>query len=274
MSQAITVPHASRVPSSDAVLRGAAVFWFVVAAFGQLAFVYFIASFYGGSTLSGEFADWNRRNLITGHVPGDTAGNLQFAAHVLLAALITAGGLVQLIPAIRRYAPRLHRWNGRVYVATAVVMALGGLALVWIRGTHLTLTGAISISMVAGLILLSAAMALRHARARRIDVHRRWALRLFMVSNAVWFQRVGYMAWIIINQAPVGIGKRMDGWFDVALGFGIFVVPLAVLELYLRARDGRSAALKLATAGLLTVLTLVMAVGIFGTIRIMWWRVL
>lgn len=259
------------VPSADAALRGAAILWFCVAAVGQLAFIVFIALFYGPSTVLGHFEAWNEKPLITGYVAGDTAGNLMFGVHVLLAAVMTAAGLLQLVPTIRRRAPRLHRWSGRVFLTLAVTMALGGLWLVWGRGTYLTLAGAISISMDAALILLFAALTLRYAIARRIDRHRRWALRLFMVGSGVWFQRVGYMAWILINGAPVGIGPRMSGPFDIAWGFGQFLLPLAMLELYLLASArGVAGPLKAGVAALLVTMTGVMAVGIFGAIMGMW----
>lgn len=260
------------VTTAAGVLRASGGVWFAVAAIGQMAFIYFIARFYIPPTLQGEFEAWNRKSLISGYVPGDDAGNLGFAVHVLLAGLITASGLLQLLPVIRRKAPGFHRWNGRMFVALAVAMSLGGLWLVWVRGTYLTMAGAVSISLLGVLMLAAAAMTVRHAMARRIALHERWALRLFLLSSGVWFQRVGYMAWIILNGGPVGIGPAMDGPFDIAWGFGQFVLPLAVLELYLSARRARSSAMKFGVAALVGVLTLVMAIGIFGTVRIMWWR--
>jgi hypothetical protein len=270
MSEAIAAPRPTPIPRAASVLKWAAIAWFAVATAGQMAFVYFIAVFYLPPTLQGQFEAWNRRDLITGYVPGDHAGNLQFAAHVLLGGLITAAGIVQFIPQIRTYAPALHRWTGRLYIVTAFLTAAGGLWLVWGRGTYLTLFGAVSVSILAGLILLSAAMTLRHAMARRIALHRRWALRLFLVVSGVWFQRVGYMAWIILNQGPVGIGPRMDGPFDIVWGFGIFVLPLATLELYFLARDRGGPMAKSVMAGVLVLLTGVMAVGIAGTVLLMW----
>jgi hypothetical protein len=242
----------------------------VVTVIGQFAFLYFIVAFYVGSTLRGDFAAWNGKPLITGYVAGDTAGNLQFAIHVLGAALVTAGGAIQFIPWVRRNAPAFHRWNGRVYVTLGVVMALGGLWLVWVRGTYLTLYGATSISMVALLILWFGAMTVRNAMRRRIDLHQRWALRLFMVMSAVWFQRIGYMAWIILNAGPAGIGDNMDGPFDILWGFGIFVLPLAILELYLRVKDRGSETAKTLLAGLVLTMTAVMIVGIGGATMFMW----
>lgn len=272
----VAVPSRRIMPafSASAALRASGVLWLTVAGIGQIAFIWFIVSFYGPSTLTGRFEDWNRRDLITGHVPGDDAGNLQFAAHVLMAALITASGLIQLVPWVRTNVPALHRWNGRLYLVLVALMSLGGLWLVWGRGTYLTVTGAISISTLAVLSLAGAAMTLRTAMARQFVSHRRWALRTFLLANGVWFQRIGYMAWIILNAGPVGIGPRMDGPFDIALGLAIFLVPLAVLELYLIAERGRGPAAKWLMAGLLTALTGVTAVGIFGTVTIMWAGVL
>ena len=271
MSHTLPLPHAAKRPGAARLFKAATAFWFVTTVIGQLAFVAFIASFYGASTLTGQFELWNRKDLITGYVAGDTAGNLQFAAHVLLAALIVLSGLIQLVPQLRTHAPQLHRWNGRLFAALSATMAIGGLALVWLRGTYLTLPGAISISLLAVLMLLATVQAVRHARARRFVLHRRWALRLFLLSSGVWFQRVGYMAWIILNGGPAGIGPRMDGPFDLAWGFGQFLLPLAMLEFHLWSeRRGPSA--RLAAALTLTALTLVMAVGIAGTIAIMWWR--
>lgn len=269
-----TIERAARAPVTNAaaVLTASGRIWYAVTAIGQIAFIYFIAAFYIPPTLQGQFEAWNRKSLITGYVAGDDAGNLGFAVHVLLAALITFSGLLQLLPLVRRKAPALHRWNGRLFVALAGVMSIGGLWLVWVRGTYLTIPGAISISLLGLLMLAAAAATIRYAMRRRFAQHERWALRLFLLSSGVWFQRVGYMAWIILNGAPVGIGDRMDGPFDLIWGFGQFVLPLIVLELWFLARRSRRAAAKLAVAGLVLALTLVMAVGIAGTVAIMWWR--
>src|SRR6185503_14280927 len=92
-------------------LKAAVRFWFAVTVIGQWAFLYYIAGFYGPSSVSGNFQAWSRnRFLIKGYVPGDTAGNLAFAAHALLAGIIAFGGALQLIPQIRARAMAVHRW--------------------------------------------------------------------------------------------------------------------------------------------------------------------
>ncbi len=115
-------------------LRYAAAFWFSMTVLGQTLFFVFILAFYYPSTLTGTFIAWNRKPLITGYRAADPSGNLAFGAHVLLAALITGCGLVQLVPIVRRRWPQVHRWNRRIYMVTALLLAFLGLWLVWVRG--------------------------------------------------------------------------------------------------------------------------------------------
>jgi hypothetical protein len=266
--------RAPRVTSAGA-LNAAAKLWFLVAVAGQGTFVYYITAFYAAPTLQGHFEAWRRNtSLITGYVAGDRMGNLAFAGHVLMAALVTASGALQLLPGVRARAPAFHHWNGRAYVLTAFLMALGGIWLVWVRGTYLNLFGVASSTILALLIMVCAGMTVRSAIARRLDSHHRWALRTFLVVNGVWFQRIGYMTWIILNRGPVGIGDHMDGPFDIFWGFGEFMIPLAVLELYFRSRDAAPTPAKGAMAAALLALTGLMAVGIVGAWLFMWRPVL
>ena len=250
-------------------LGRAATFCYLSIAAGQLLFTAFILLFYYPSSLSGDFAAWNAKPLIKGFVAGDAGGNLFFAAHVMMAAVITFGGLVQLVPAIRNRWPVLHRWNGRLYLVSAFLLSLGGLWLTWGRGTWLNLTGAFGITLDALLILAFAAMAYRTARARRFVEHRRWALRLFAVASAVWFMRVGYMAWGIAT-GGAGIGRAMDGPFDLFLAFANSLLPLAVTELYLRIGARGTPRAKAGIAALLLLSGLVILIGSAGAWMMMW----
>jgi len=250
-------------------LGRSAVFCYLTIAAGQLLFTAFILLFYYPSALSGDFAAWNDKPLIKGFVAGDTAGNLFFAVHVLMAAVITLGGLVQLVPAIRGRWPAIHRWNGRVYLFSALALALGGLWMTWGRGTWLNYIGAIGITLDALLILAFAALAWRVACARRFVDHRRWAIRLFAVASAVWFMRVGYMAWGLAT-GGAGIGNAMDGPFDLFLAFANSLLPLAIAELYLRAGAHGTAAAKKGVAALLGLCGLVILAGSAGAWMVMW----
>ena len=257
--------------AAQKTLNTSAGLWFIVAVLGQLMFAYYILVFYGGSALQGNFAAW-KKVLPLGIVTGDTLGNAVLAAHLLLAAVITIGGPLQLVPQVRARVPTFHRWNGRVYLLTAVIAGLTGLYMVWSRpGVVGDVVQHVGTSFSAVLILLCAAMALRYALARDFVTHRRWALRLFLVVSGVWFFRVGLLLWLIVNKGPVGFNtKTFEGPFLSFLTFAQTLLPLLVLEIYLRTQDRAGTSGRFAMAALLFILTIAMGIGIFGATMGMW----
>jgi hypothetical protein len=242
--------------------------WFIATAMGQVLFALFIVLFYYTSTLSGSFAAWDDKDNITGYEAGDSAGNLVFAIHVLLAAAMTLAGLIQLVPAVRARWPKLHRWSGRSFLTLAFALSLSGLWLVWGRGSYLTITGAFAISLDAALILSFGFLAWRAAVARDFVTHRRWALRTFIVASGVWFMRIGYITWAVLT-GGAGITAGMSGPFDLFWAFATHLLPLAVLELYLKAQRGTASAQRWMAGGL-WLLALLMLGGSGGAWLLLW----
>ena len=263
MTTAVLTPARAAKPVASEALNAAARLWFAAAVIGQGMFLFYIARFYGPSTLTGNFQAWRlNKMLIKGYVAGDTAGNLAFGAHVLMAAVVTFGGTLQLVPQIRARAPAVHRWTGRLFLVTAMGASLAGLYMTWVRRTSTGL-GAVAISLDAALILAFAALAWRTALARDFASHRRWAMRTFMVANGVWFLRVGVAPLALVTKALGGELSMASPVFTV-WNFGCYLVPLAVLELYFRAREKAVPGGQLAMAGGLVALTALMSVGIVG----------
>lgn len=247
-------------------LRAATRFWFVTTLIGQMMLVVYVALFYGTTGLRGQVENWNRV-LSGGYVRGDIAGNTALIVHLVAAALITAAGLVQLIPQIRERFPRFHRSTGRVYVITAVLTSIAGLYMTWFRTSAGDLAQHIGISLNAMLIVACAYFAPRAAMQRRMSEHRLWALRLFLVVSGTWFFRVFLFFWLIVNQGPVGFDpKTFTGPALTFLVFAQSLLPLLLLELHLRARG----ASRLAVAAVLVVLTIAMGIGIFAATMGMW----
>lgn len=270
MNEAVMKGRVRLDGTAAAALSATAQFWFLVAVTGQWIFVSYIAAFYGGAVLEGNLAAW-ADVLPEGIIAGDWVGNAAISAHLLLAAVITFCGPLQIIPQVRNRFPVFHHWNGRVYVLTACIAAISGIYMVWTRGTVGDLSQHLSITLNGILILTFAALAVRHAMARNIRVHRRWALRLFMVVSGVWFFRVGLMAWLIANGGPVGFDPQtFTGPFLTFLSPASYLLPLAVLEIYLWARDNGGAGARFATAAGLFALTGIMGLGIFGATMGMW----
>lgn len=263
--------HSQPAIWADKALKAAAQCWFVVAALGLWMFASYVAWLYVGSALRGDFEAWNQV-FPRGYIPGDTLGNLAVGAHLFIAVVIIAAGPLQLIPWVRARFPSFHRMNGRVFLVGACLASLAGLYLAWVRGgTSGDLVSHLGITLDAILILAFAALAVRYAVLGKISIHRRWALRLFLVVNAVWFFRIGLMFWLFIHQAPVGFDPQtFTGPFLNFMTFAQTLLPLAILELYLRAKDAGSVAAKVTTASGLLVVTAVMATGIFAATMGMW----
>ena len=251
--------------AARSALQTAAVAWFVPAVIGQWFFAYHIAATYIVTAFAGNFAAWNKR-LFVGLVAGDVVGNAALAAHLFLAFVITVGGTLQLIPQVRTYAPAFHRWNGRLYIVVAFVTSLAALYMIWTRDTFGgILINDISVSLDAVLIMVFAALALRYAMARKFDVHRRWALRTFIAASGVWFVRVIYAFLAILPGETPGVTDDMTGPTNMAIGFASYLVPLAVLELYLLAKRSPSVPARFATAGLLLAAAAATSIGVYGT---------
>jgi hypothetical protein len=271
MSTALWTTDALNLDSAaERILKASARFWFVVTVIGQLLFAFAVASFYGMAAVRGDHRAWSK--FIThGYIPGDRVGNLAVAVHLAAAVVIMLAGAVQLVPQVRGRFPVFHRWNGRIYMLTAATTGLAGLYMTWFRGSVGDLSQHLGGSLSAVLIWLCAAMALRYVLARDFTTHRRWALRLFLVVSAAWFYRLVFFLTLFIFQRPVGFDPTtFSGPFPTFMSFGQYLIPLAVVEIYFWAQDRPGALRRVATAGLLFVVTVAMGVGIFAVTMAVW----
>lgn len=271
MSTAVITRSSGRIELktvADKALKTSAAFWFGVTLIGQLAFAFAIASFYSLTALRGDYSGWR---FTHGFIPGVTKGNFAVVTHLMSAAVIMLAGAIQLIPQVRNRFPAFHRWNGRIYMLAAVAVSGAGVYMNWIRGSVGDVSQHIGGTVNALLMWLCAGMALRYALARDFKLHRRWALRLFLVVSASWFIRIMFFLWFMIFKGPVGIDPAtFTGPLPTTLSYAQYLIPLAVLEIYFRAQDRPSPLRRLATAGMLFVLTLAMAAGLFAVTMAIW----
>ncbi|MBX2812354.1 MAG: DUF2306 domain-containing protein [Myxococcales bacterium] len=245
-------------------LQLSSITWLAVALAGQWAFFYYIAAFYGTNVITGNFEAWSRMKELGGvaYIPGDALGNRAFAGHALAAGIIAFGGALQLIPAIRKRAPAFHRWNGRIFLITVIGLSLSGYYLAWFRSSEPipNLTSAVGTSINGLLILTFAALTLRTAVGRDFASHHHWAIRLYLVSNAQWFLRIGMFTYFVV--APtLGVQQSPDTFFRFWT-FGCYLVPLVVAQVYFYASGNGGAAIRLMTASLLFIIAALMVVGI------------
>lgn len=243
--------------------------WFAVAGISLLLFVYYIVAFYYRSIIHLDFQRWNTADLIHGYIQGDYWGNLQFALHVMAAGLMTITGLVAMLPAVRNRWPTIHRMTGRAFLLMAVSLSIGGLALIWIRGTRLSVVGAMATSLNGVLIIVFSGFTLYYASQRRIAEHRRWALRTFLVANGVWMFRLLLTFWYLTTRGW-GTSSILNGPADIMISYGSFMFPLLVLEIYLKAQDTKRIALKLTSVCFLAASIIITGVGTWTAYMMLW----
>ncbi len=174
------------------------------------------------------------------YVPGGTLGNGAMSVHMVLGGVITALVSLQLLPGIRARRPGLHRALGRGIAGAALVTGVCGLLYIALRGTK---GGAVmdAGSILYGvLVLVAAVQTYRHARARRILMHREWALRLFVLIIASWLYRLHYALWYIVTGGLWSELPGHTGAFDLVQNFAFYLPYLLLLELwYVRERRRR-----------------------------------
>jgi predicted membrane protein DUF2306 len=248
-------------------LKASAALWFVVAATGQWLFAYYVVVVFGFRVAADGFEGLSQVRLMHGYVAGDTIGNIASTVHILLAIAIHGGGPLQLVPWARKHAPGFHRCNGRVFLTAAIVSALFGLYLEWFRDAFQGGADIGGNTVGSILIFTFAALALRHARARNFDVHRRWALRLFLVVSAVWFIRLGSYGSQFLAHA---LAVRFAPAYYESLNAAKLLVPLGVLELYFWAQRGVGARGRIGVATVMVAATGLTALGIYGAATLKW----
>lgn len=255
----------SRPANKSRALNASAIFWFSMILVGQWIFFYYILAFYGYSVMSGNLEMWNVFEQFGSkpYVAGDSGGNTAFAAHALGAGIVAFGGALQLIPQIRTRFPKFHRINGYLYLCTVFLLALSGFYLVLIRGSSPDTLSAIGTCINGVFILWFAYMTVNTARKRDIKSHRKWALRLFLVSNAQWILRVGTFSYLISGKM-MGMQPAFGDPFFKMWTFGCYLVPLLALQLYFFASERGNTAIQYFTTGVVAVLTIAMMIGVVG----------
>jgi hypothetical protein len=270
MSTAVMTQRLELNSAAETALKAAARFWFVVAVIGQFAFAFTVASFYGLTALRGDYQAWNKV-LANGYEAGATMGNAALAGHILFATVISIAGALQLIPAVRNRYPTFHRWNGRLFVLAAFTQAITGIYLT-VSGRKLVGDATQHVISILGalLIMFCAGVALRYAMARDFTAHRRWALRFFLVASGSWFFRLGFFLTLVLF-GPVGFDTTtFSGPLLTFWSIAQYLLPLGALELYFRAQERTGALRRMATAGVLLVLTLAMGAGIVAVAMGAW----
>lgn len=206
-----------------------AVVWTSAAIFGL-----YILAFYIGALTHGRLGAWNEV-LPRLYEPNTGAATAGIGLHFFAGGIILMLGCIQLIDAVRARYPALHRWLGRFYIAAALAAGVGGLVFIAVKGTVGGIVMDLGFSLYGILMVLAAVQTLRFARARRLEVHRAWALRLFALAIGSWLYRMDYGFWLMLAKGA-GHTPNFHGPFDAVMSFFFYVPNLLVAELFIRMR--------------------------------------
>ncbi|NVJ98036.1 MAG: DUF2306 domain-containing protein [Alphaproteobacteria bacterium] len=108
--------------------------------------------------------------------------------HFTFGPLALAIGGLQFLGAFRARKPAIHRWIGRIYVASCLLSGVGGLFLA--LGTD---QGGVAMAGFLGLAIawiVTTSFGYADARARRFDTHREWMIRSFALTLAAVTLRI------------------------------------------------------------------------------------
>lgn len=240
--------------------------WVSAAFFGL-----YILAFYFGAIPTGHLSQWNIFVPALYDASHVTAV-LAIAAHFAMGAVTLLLGPVQLIGGIRARWPAMHRWLGRTYVFTAGGTGFGGLGFIASKGAVGGAWMNVGFGIYGALVVLAAVEAYRHARGRRWEAHRAWAIRLFALAIGSWLYRMDYGFWLNIA-APAPIGHTVDyrGTFDIVMSFLFYVPNLIVAELFIRAGGMLSRGIfRVATAIIMNAATVLVIIGTYNIIHDYW----
>ena len=148
--------------------------------------------------------------------------------HIVGGSAVLMLGLVQFSPRLRRAAPALHRWTGRLLVICGATFALSGLRMnASARAQDDSLLYNITQNVVAVLFLVILVLGVTAARQRRFAAHRAWMMRAYAITLGVATQTVMLLPVFLI------VGE-VKGLVPDLVVIACWALNLAVAEVLIR----------------------------------------
>ena len=217
--RAITPPK-SRAPSLAAkLLASAAVVAIAIGFVLKYVFRYYLNYDQAAFTdpIQGAANYWAMRGWLLMHMTGG------------MVALLT--GPWQFWTGFRARYSRLHRWTGRLFLCGVAVGSVGAFRMA--AATTFGWAFGFALAMLATAWVTTAAMAYYAIRRRRIQIHKEWMVRAYVVTFA-------FVTFRILND--FGPTSHLQPPVDriVTIAWVSWVLPLLVAEVIMQLRRMRS----------------------------------
>lgn len=126
---------------------------------------------------------WGMKWPLIGHISGG-----------MLALVL---GPFQFWAGFRNKYLKVHRWMGRLYLTGILVGTVSSVALAFTTGIAVHLSWAFSLIVLAMAWFFTSGMALRFILLQRVNLHKEWMIRSYVVTFAfVLFRWLNGMDWI------------------------------------------------------------------------------
>jgi len=142
--------------------------------------------------------------------PSFRARPLTVMAHTLFGPIALTLGLVNLLPAMRQRRWPLHRWLGRTYLVSSIVLGLAGLSLSFHAAGGPGPRTAFGLLALA--TLWSSLMGYRSIRIRDVRHHREWMLRSYALIFAAVTLRIWMPILVTAYQGQFVPAYRWSAW--------------------------------------------------------------
>lgn len=152
---------------------------------------------------------------------------IQTMLHAVPGVLFMIVGPLQFISSLRAKRPKLHRWLGRLFMVSCIIIALSGFSIA-LTIPYTRLPGTIAVFFFGVPFLYSLYRAYIHIKRREVSKHREWILRVFSIGMGISLIR------IFVSLLVVFTDYTQRDIFDLAFwaGFGLCWL---VGELWIRA---------------------------------------
>jgi hypothetical protein len=184
---------------------------FLIIFAGKFVFVEALPYFGFDEEVYGRF--WEMKWPLIGHITGG-----------LLALVL---GPFQFWAGFRNRYLKVHRWMGKLYLTGILIGTVSSVALALTTGMAIHLSWAISLIVLAMAWFLTTGMAFRFILLRRINLHKEWMVRSYVVTFAFvlfrWLNSTPYFVEMgnFIERGPTMI------WVS-------WVIPLLITEIVLQ----------------------------------------
>lgn len=218
----------------------------VVVFLGSIVIVGYVVATYAQGSLASLAEDGS--GLASTYAYRATPIQVAFYAHIIFSALALAIGPLQFASTLRRRRPRLHRWVGRVFLASVAVGSASSLVMATVNSE--AINGFVGFGSLAVLWGWTAWKGYRAIRTGDVLSHQAWMIRCYALTYAGVTLRL-WLGLLIGVQIPFLTGPvDFQTVFDTAyavLPFLCWLPNLVVAEWLLRRRGLPSLAITVRT---------------------------